>query len=78
MVLKELEMSADTFGNVLLFLGGLAGLVFLLLFAFSLVYVYRDAETRGKTGCLWLLIVFITWPFGLIAYWLLRDQEVRL
>ena len=26
----------------------------------------------------WALIVFFTWPFGLIAYLLLRDQTVQL
>ena len=44
----------------------------------SIIWVYRDAEARGKTGCLWLLIIFFTWPFGLIAYFLLRDQDVKL
>lgn len=71
-------MSPDAFGNLLVIFGVLCGAAFLVLFAVSLVWVYRDAEARGKTGCLWLLIVYFTWPFGLLAYVLLRDQTVQL
>jgi len=41
-------------------------------------WVYRDAEKRGKTGCLWLLLISATGPLGIIAYFVLRDREVRL
>ena len=55
--------------------GGLFVFVFYIL---SIAWVHSDAESRGKTGCLWVLIVFFTWPLGLIAYYMLRDQDVRL
>ena len=71
-------MSPDTFGNFMIVLGLLAGFVFLALFIFSLIWTYRDSQARGKTGCLWLLIVFFTCPFGWLAYYLLRDKEIRL
>jgi uncharacterized membrane protein len=71
-------MSPDTFGNLLIVLGSLAGFAFLTLFVLSLIWTYRDAQERGKTGCLWLLIVFFTWPFGWLAYYLLREKEIRL
>lgn len=71
-------MEANAFGTLLLLAGMLVGLAFLFLFVLSLVWVYRDAEGRGKTGCLWLLICFFTWPFGVMAYIILRDREVRL
>lgn len=71
-------MDTNIFGN-LLFISSLCfALLMMILYIASLVWVYRDSEKRGKTGCLWLLIVFFTWPFGLIAYFLLRDQEVTL
>jgi hypothetical protein len=54
------------------------GSVFLILLVASLIWVYRDAENRGKSGCLRILIIWVTWPLGLIAYLLLRDREVRL
>jgi hypothetical protein len=71
-------MSPDAFGNLLVVLGALAGVIFLTLFIISLIWTYRDAEARGKTSCLWLLIVFFTWPFGWLAYYVLRDKEIRL
>jgi len=71
-------MSPDAFGNLLVAVGALVGIVFLALFVISLIWTYQDAEKRGKTGCLWLLIVFFTWPFGWLAYFVLRDKEIRL
>ena len=57
------------------------GLCFLAIFILTLVamfWVYRDAEARGKTGCLWQLLISATGPLGIIAYFVLRDREVRL
>ena len=53
-------MSSDTFGNLTMVLGSLCSVVFLILYTGSLVWLYRDAQARGKTGCLWALIVFFT------------------
>ncbi len=71
-------MSADTFGSVLVVAGICLGVLTLVLLAASLVWVYLDAQKRGKTGCLWLLIAFFTWPFGVVAYHVLRDKTVQL
>ena len=71
-------MSADTFGNVLVVASICLGVLTLVLLAASLVWVYLDAQKRGKTGCLWLLIAFFTWPFGVVAYLVLRDKTVQL
>ncbi|MBM2850484.1 MAG: hypothetical protein HW418_3426 [Anaerolineales bacterium] len=71
-------MSADTFGYLLGILVTSLGIVMLVLLAASLVWVYLDAQKRGKTGCLWLLIAFFTWPFGVVAYLVLRDKTVQL
>ena len=71
-------MEQNIFGNVFLISGICFSLLMLIAYITSLIWVYNDSEKRGKTGCLWVLIVFFTWPFGLIAYWLLRDQEVVL
>ena len=71
-------MDINVFGDIFLIGGFLFSLLMMILYVVSLVWVYNDSEARGKTGCLWVLIVFFTWPFGLIAYFLLRDQEVVL
>ena len=71
-------MDINVFGDIFLIGGFLFSLLMMILYVVSLVWVYNDSEARGKTGCLWVLIVFFTWPFGLIAYYLLRDQEVVL
>jgi hypothetical protein len=71
-------MSPDAFGNLMIILGAVLGVIFLIFFAASLVWVYADSQQRGKTGCLWLLIVFFTWPLGVIVYLILRDQNVQL
>jgi len=63
------------FGIVGLTIGGLA--LFALLIA-VLVWVYRDAESRGMSGILWALIVFIGHIVGLIIYLIVRsDHPVR-
>lgn len=71
-------MDANTFGTVLFIFGTLLAIAFVIGWVVSLVWVYRDAEHRGKTGCMWLLIAFTSWPWGVIAYYLLRDKQVRL
>lgn len=71
-------MAADAFGNLLIGIGVVLGIAVLVLLAASLVWVYRDAQARGKTGCLWLLIAFFTWPLGVLAYAILRNKPVQL
>ncbi len=39
------------------------------------VWVYRDAESRGMSGVLWLLIVLITGIIGLIIYLIVRKEK---
>lgn len=44
--------------------------LFLGLFVWSLAWVYNDAERRGKSGCLVVLIIsFFGWPISLL-FWL--------
>jgi hypothetical protein len=71
-------MSADDFGTLMTIFALLLSVVFLILWIGSLIWVYQDAEKRGKTGCIWLLLLWFTWPIGLIAYLILRDKEVKL
>ncbi len=71
-----------TYGNEFDLLGScfvsLCVIVILILGLVATFWVYRDAEKRGKTGCIWLLLISATGPLGLIAYLILRDREVKL
>lgn len=39
------------------------------------VWVYRDAESRGMNGALWLIIVLIANVVGLIVYLIVREEK---
>jgi hypothetical protein len=71
-------MSGDEFGTLMIIGSILFMIIFLILWIGSLIWVYQDAEKRGKSGCIWLLLLWFTWPFGLIAYLVVRDKEVKL
>ena len=66
---------ADLIGSCLV---GLCVIAILILGLVAMFWVYQDAEKKGKTGCIWLLLISATGPLGLIAYLVLRDREVKL
>jgi len=39
------------------------------------VWVYRDAESRGMSGVLWLIVVILTGIIGLIIYLIVRKEK---
>lgn len=46
------------------------------LYAYSLIWVYRDAEKRGKSGVVvMLLVAFLFWPLGLLVWLAVRDNR---
>lgn len=54
------------------------GLVVLGLLVWSLIWVYGDAEKRGKPGWLVALLVFLLdWPISLLV-WLVFRPDVKL
>jgi len=62
----------DALASLVLFLIGLGALVF---FIWSLVWVYEDAQNRKNMGCLICILVFLTWPLGLLLWVLLRPEN---
>jgi len=51
--------------------------VLLLIGLLIAIWVYKDAESRGMSGVLWLLIVwFVAFPIGLIIYLVVRKPKV--
>ena len=51
-------------------------LCYLVIYIGTIVWAYRDAEERKKSGCLVAIIVaFLNWPLGLIVWLLLRPSR---
>lgn len=62
------------------FLGGMVawGLIagFLIAWLASIVWAFRDARRRGKSGVLVaLLVALLSWPLGLIAWLVFRPGD---
>jgi uncharacterized membrane protein len=52
------------------------GILIVVLLVWSLVWVYNDAEERGKSGCLVVLLVFLlSWPVSLLAWIVFRPEH---
>ena len=55
---------------------GLLSLAMLVVWALSIAWVVRDADSRGKPGCaLGLVIGILAWPWGLLVYWLVAQSD---
>jgi hypothetical protein len=62
-------------GAVAIIIALIFGLIFFAIYIASLVWVYRDANRRGKSGIVVaLLVALISWPIGLLVWFLIRDK----
>ncbi|MBM3312126.1 MAG: zinc-ribbon domain-containing protein [Candidatus Aminicenantes bacterium] len=52
---------------------GLFGIAVLVFWIVAMVWVYRDAESRGMAGAIWALVVFFGHFAGFIVYLLVRS-----
>ena len=55
---------------------GLFGLVIVGLYVWSIIWVYIDAQNRGKSG--WseaLFVILCSWPLGLVIWIAFRPKE---
>jgi hypothetical protein len=51
----------------------LVALAGLILYVWSIIWAYRDAERRGKPGWMVaLLVALLSWPLSLIIWFLFR------
>ena len=50
--------------------------LFMLLWIFVIVWVFRDAESRGMNGLLWALLVLVGNVIGLIIYLIIRNEAI--
>ncbi|MFQ5909799.1 MAG: zinc ribbon domain-containing protein [Thermoplasmata archaeon] len=69
MLLDSIALQWELVGGISLIICGVIWLVLWLLIA---IWVYRDAESRGMSGALWLIIVILTGLIGLIIYIVVR------
>jgi len=51
------------------------GVLWFVIAILIAVWVYRDAEKKGESGVLWLLIVLITGIIGLIIWLIIRRDK---
>jgi hypothetical protein len=51
-------------------------IVILAVSVFIMVWVYKDAKSRGTEPILWLILVFVTSWVGLLIYYFVRPQGV--
>lgn len=53
----------------------LALIIWFIINVLLCVWVYRDAESRGMSGVLWLIVVLIGGIIGLIVYLIVRKEK---
>jgi hypothetical protein len=54
----------------------LVSLILMIIWIFVIIWVYRDAESRGLNGVLWALLVLIGSVIGLLIYLIIRNENV--
>ncbi|MEM3042940.1 MAG: zinc ribbon domain-containing protein [Thermoplasmata archaeon] len=61
-----------------LLLGGfcLIPIILLIISILIAIWVYKDAESRGMSGVLWLIVVLLAGIIGLIIYLVVRKPKV--
>ena len=71
-----MEQGMETFFAGLGILGIILALVVLVLYVWSIIWAYKDAELRGKPGWLVaLLVALLSWPIGLLVWLLFRPKS---
>lgn len=71
-------MDENAVGVVAVLFAVFVALAFFGLAIWSLIWVYGDAEKRGKSGCLVaFLIGFFAWPWGLLIWLIARPEDKR-
>lgn len=56
----------------------IGSLLLLVLYVWSVIWAVRDAEKRGKSGCLVaLLVILLAYPIGLLVWLIFRPEDRR-
>lgn len=57
-------------------IGIILGLILLVIYIWSIIWAYKDAESRGKPGWLVAIVVaFLAWPLGLLVWLIVRPDN---
>ncbi|MCD6383721.1 MAG: PLDc N-terminal domain-containing protein [Thermoplasmata archaeon] len=52
-------------------------IILIVIWIVVAVWVYRDAESRGMEGVLWLIVVLVAGIIGLIIYLIIRKDKPK-
>ncbi len=78
-VIAQDEIDDPELGLGFLALSGICCIIILLPFIIGIliaIWVYKDAEKRGKSGIVWFLVVFFLGIIGLIIWLVVRPKEI--
>ena len=68
--------AAGAVGIVLFMIAAIVAIALSVLYVVSIIWSYRDAEKRGKSGCLVaILVAFLSWPLGLVIWLVARPND---
>jgi len=70
------EMNGNIAGVALAGTLCIVPIIMWIIFILIAIWVYKDAEKRGKSGALWLVIVILTGIIGLIIWFVVRPKEI--
>lgn len=74
-LIQEASGDDSGMGIVAIIIAIIITLICLAIYIASIVWVYRDANRRGKSGILVaLLVALISWPIGLVVWLIVRDK----
>ncbi|WP_250419035.1 MULTISPECIES: hypothetical protein [Pontibacter] len=74
----ETPMYMEDFFAGIGLIGIVLGIAVFILYVWSVVWAYKDANRRGKPG--WLvaiMVALLSWPIGLIVWLLFRPAQGR-
>ena len=69
---QDWEGEAGAFLGLGLAMCAISVLVWFIIWIVIAIWVYRDAEKRGKSGALWLIIVILLGLIGIIIWLIVR------
>lgn len=69
-----MELAGELFLGLGL-LGLLMGFIGLILYIWSIIWAYKDAQKRRRPGLLVaIMVAFLAWPIGLVLWLIIRPD----